>query len=240
MYQFLIYIKNLALDLLFPARCIGCLIKEGTFLCTGCRGRLHFVPPSCFVCKRLVPSRGRVTAGRTCRSCQDQTCIYAYFSPFLYEDTVIKEMLHLFKFQRVKILSQIFAELLRRYVGHFSLVLPSPTLCVPIPLHSRRQRVRSFNQSEEVCRQLQILAPSLQCITALKRVRNTVPQTSLSGTKRGQNIAEAFAVSDPQLISGRTIILFDDIKTTGATLEEAARVLKQAGAKHIWAMTIAH
>ena len=74
----------------------------------------------------------------------------------------------------------------------------------------------------------------------LVRIASTAPQTTLSAKSRRENVEHIFSLRDQDKVRGRTIVLVDDVKTTGATLEQAARVLKKAGAKEIWAITFAH
>ena len=74
----------------------------------------------------------------------------------------------------------------------------------------------------------------------LVRIASTAPQTTLSAKSRRENVEHIFSLRGQDKVQGKTIILVDDVKTTGATLEQAARVLKQAGAKEIWAITFAH
>jgi ComF family protein len=110
---------------------------------------------------------------------------------------------------------------------------------VPVPLHFWRERKRGYNQSE-------LLAVSLGNLTglpverrALKKIRPTRSQTELSREERIENVAGAFAVRRPETVRGRTLVLVDDVCTTGATLDACASALKEAGAKRVLALTVA-
>jgi ComF family protein len=112
-------------------------------------------------------------------------------------------------------------------------------LILPVPLHRRRERTRGFNQSR-------ILAKSLSCKIerpceghVLVRTRNTASQTGLSHRQRRLNVAHAFVVRNSDRILGKNCLLVDDVFTTGATLNEVAKVLKQAGARKVLALTVA-
>lgn len=113
-------------------------------------------------------------------------------------------------------------------------------LLVPVPLHSRRQRWRGFNQAEllgkMIAKNLGLdFVPDL-----LARVKETQPQADLKKEERIRNIKGSFKVSPNILISQYpNILLFDDVWTSGATLREAAKVLKRGGAKKVWGLTIA-
>lgn len=115
---------------------------------------------------------------------------------------------------------------------------PSVDFIVPIPLFRKRERWRGFNQAE-------IFADSLseswgvEMAFLLKRVKNTATQKDLDLEKRQRNMRQAFAVLDQHRILGKTILLVDDVVTTGATLLEAAKALKRAGAREVFCATIA-
>jgi ComF family protein len=109
---------------------------------------------------------------------------------------------------------------------------------VPVPLHSTRRRERGFNQSEELARQLAKYNGAEVLTEALQRVRPTPSQTRLNRKDRAQNIAGAFAQGAAS-VQGRRCLLIDDVYTTGATLNECARVLVQAGAVSVSCLAFA-
>ena len=108
-----------------------------------------------------------------------------------------------------------------------------------IPLRRQRQFDRGFNQSEQLslilARKFQIPTKSL-----LIKIKDTEPQSSLNREKRFLNIRGVFAPAKDAQLSGENIILIDDITTTGATMEEACRVIKKAGTKSVWGIALAH
>ena len=114
-------------------------------------------------------------------------------------------------------------------------------LVVPVPLHKSRRRSRGFNQSELIARAaVRQLPRKLETLTdALVRQRDTISQVGLSREERIENVRDAFRVAQPSRVNGRDILLVDDVMTTGTTLSECARVLKQAGAERVWAATVA-
>lgn len=232
-------VKDAFLDLLFPKLCLGCG-SEGVFLCVSCRASLRGIWPQCVVCRALVPPRGRIPAGRTCLACRRRSAVFTFLSPFSYDDPVVRELIHGLKYRRLRSLAPILAELLAEYVAHFGIVLPAQGLIVPVPLHPTRERVRGFNQSELIAREFGPRAGLPVSPTLLSKVRDTRAQAELSAEDRRQNLVGAFRAPEPQLVHGRIVILLDDVKTTGATLEEAARTLRRAGAKQVWAITVAH
>ena len=231
-------LKNEILELLFPLYCLGCR-AEGTFLCTGCKNSLTWIPPSCFVCQKLVPPQPRLLAGRTCKYCRRKSHIWAFLSPFAYEDT-ISELIHGLKYRRITALDSILAELLVEYLNKFRVNFKENPILIPVPLHPGRERIRGFNQSELIARKLAGCLSFRLEPEVLRKVKKTTPQVGLPAEERKRNVQNSFLVSRPNEVWHKTVILVDDVKTTGATLEEAARVLKEAGAKRVWAVTVAH
>ena len=118
---------------------------------------------------------------------------------------------------------------------------------VPVPLHTQRERERGFNQAsligKAIANQLRLQFKD----NVLRRIRNTKPQVELKGDDRRKNVVDAFEISPNILVSlpaGRqvkypNILLIDDVRTTGSTLRACGNILKRAGAKKVWAMTIA-
>lgn len=111
------------------------------------------------------------------------------------------------------------------------------TTLIPIPLSKKRLRWRGFNQAELLAREL-AAAFAYPLNQDLKRIKHAWPQADLNGAERLNNIADSFAWTGTSL-GGRTIILIDDVATTGATLNEAARILKTAGAGAIYGLVLA-
>ncbi len=232
-------LKRTILDLIFPVACFGCR-KEGFFLCRHCRDELVFIPPQCFVCGSLRPARARIPAGRTCVSCRKKTSIYAFLSPLSYETEFIRDLIHAFKYGRIRTLDRVLGDILSAYLEKFEIALPKNAILVPIPLHKSRIRTRGFNQAALIAGCLgEKLGISYE-EGGFKRGKNTKPQVELAAQDRRMNLKNAFLVDDPWIFKDKTILLLDDVKTTGATMEEAARVLRGAGAKRIWAITVAH
>ena len=110
---------------------------------------------------------------------------------------------------------------------------------LPIPLHSRRQRQRGFNQAELLAGRLAKLSGIPMAAGDCVRVRETRPQTGLRAAERRRNVAGAFDVPRPQRVKGRRLLLVDDVLTTGATADACARALLEADAAGVWVITLA-
>ena len=113
-------------------------------------------------------------------------------------------------------------------------LLPGVDLVVPVPLHRRRRRARGFNQAEELARHL-----GPRCQPVLRRTRATPSQTDLPAADRHANVRNAFALRRRADVAGLTVLLVDDVSTTGATLQACARALRLAGAREVRALTAA-
>ena len=178
-------------------------------------------------------------AGRTCLSCRKKSAIYAFFSPFLYSDSLVRNLIHGLKYNHLRSLADLLGELLVEYMAKFKISFPQNTLLVPVPLHPSRFRNRGFNQAEQIVLYLSDRLKIESAVKALQKIRKTKAQVELSAQDRRLNLIGAFVVSDPNLVKNKTILLVDDVKTTGATLAETARILKAAGAGRILVLTVA-
>lgn len=227
-------ISSLLTRLLFPQNCAGCR-KEGVFLCAPCASSIHVYAPSCFICN----SR-RIDAA-LCAPCKRHTFYSHFYAPFSYKDEKIREMIYRLKYRRVKPYASVLAALLSRAIARWKLALPKESVIVPIPLHRSRFFERDFNQSSLIGEALSA-ALTIQCAPdyALIRNKKTPPQVSMPDTEaRIKNVVNAFSVRDATPFYKKHVLLVDDVATTGSTINEAAKVLKAAGARSVWVFTIA-
>ena len=223
-------LKGIALDLLFPQRCVGCG-KWGYFICPFCRQSLsHIEPPLCPKCGRPQPS------GILCSACISwQAQIDGIRSPFRF-DGAIRKAVHELKYRNLRAIASPLAELLNEYLAAHT--VPADVL-VPIPLHPRRLRERGYNQSGLLALELGKLGQLPIVTSCLIRQRDTPPQArTVSVEERRRNIAKAFICLDNRIRDQR-ILVIDDVATSGATLDAAAGALKSAGASSVWGLTVA-
>jgi ComF family protein len=227
-------IKRSILDLIFPIECLGCG-KEEFYLCPDCLKLLplteKFVCPNC-----QRPSKN----GATCLRCRNKTYLDGLIFALDYKNSLVRKAIIKSKYNFIKDLIYLLAEPLVKLIENTEIKQNlNPDLVIPIPLHKKRLLYRGFNQSEILA---QILCQKFSwplAIDILKKVKSTRSQADLKAQDRLTNIKNAFKVMDQNLVKNKNIILIDDVFTTGATLNEAAKVLKKAGAKTVWAITLA-
>lgn len=225
------------LDILFPIQCIDCK-KEGQWFCENCQTKIklqnEFVCPVCE--KSITPD------GHTCLACKKKNSLDGLVVATSYAQSSIAKAVHLFKYRFIQDLHIPLGKLLVEALHKTDTALPD--LILPVPLHARRLRWRGFNQSALLADQIGAnLLPGIILPTnsdTLLRNRYTLPQMTIKNyPERQKNISGSFAVSPHTNIKDKTILLVDDIATTGSTIFECAKILKQAGAKEVFAVVIA-
>lgn len=155
----------------------------------------------------------------------------------------LRDLIHLLKYEQVRpaanVLGRMLAEPMAQLETGFA---ASGVVLVPVPLHASKLRQRGFNQSESIARAALKLKLGTRCTLnagVLERRRETQSQTGLTRHQRRENIRGAFVVKQPDQISGREVLLVDDVFTTGTTVSECARILRRAGASKVWVATVA-
>jgi len=222
------------LDLLFPKYCVGCK-KIGDYVCDACFAKIA-LPASvpCLVCNR--PS----FSGITHPGCKGRYAINGVIPSVSYKG-VVKKLIYAFKYKPyvsdlAVFIASLMHELLIQNPVWISTVRTKPTL-VPIPLSSQRLRNRGYNQSEILAKELGKLS-RIDASSLLLRVKDTAFQSKLDRKERKKNVLGAFAMLDQDPIP-KTVLLIDDILTTGVTLFEASSVCKKAGVQEVWAIPFA-
>lgn len=230
------------LDFLFPKRCVQCK-KLGDYLCPDCFAFLSFDTKNiCLVCRRGSGD------SLTHPYCRGRYRIDGCFSAIPYNKTA-KKLIYNFKYKPfLSSLNKFMGDLLYEALSQnesFNRVLKSSHnwLFVPIPLHSSKLRVRGYNQAEILAKELEKKF-NIENFELLKRMRDTKSQYGLKLPERKKNIKGAFDINSKfkvqnSKLKGMSIILVDDIVTTGSTLLEAANILKRNGVKKVYAITLA-
>ncbi|MHA3773167.1 ComF family protein [Verrucomicrobiota bacterium sgz303538] len=227
------------LSLLYPPHCATCQkdTEAGVHLCTECaKGARRIKAPYCQHCSQ--PFDGAITGSFVCSNCTDREFHFeCAVAPFLSRG-VVREFIHRFKYNRHFHLRHQLSEWMELGLADERLLQVIPDALVPVPLHSARQREREFNQAE-VLASLLSKRTGIPVSHCLERTRYTTTQTRLDRLKRIENLRGAFSVRHTSTVTGRHLILIDDVFTTGSTVEECARVLRAAGAASVRVLTVA-
>lgn len=177
-----------------------------------------------------------------CGACQQSPPLFAKATAFGAYEGQLRELIHLYKYDRVLPAVGLLGGMLAGAIEKLSLPGSRPLLMVPVPLHSSKRRQRGFNQSEELARAAlkKLGRPSIQLAgKLLVRERATISQIGLTRPQRAENIRGVFRVVHPSSVEGQSILLVDDVLTTGTTASECARVLRKAGAESVFVATVA-
>jgi ComF family protein len=241
--QMLRYLVNF----IYPPRCAGCEgqmdFDTSAHVCEVCIALIERVrEPMCQVCG--VPLQP-VDHDRSdwCRACVESRPHFgraravARYRPGISEDgQVVPSIIRRHKYGRDQSLSRALAQCLGE---NLPLNGENYDLVIPVPLHRRRLRWRGFNQAALLGVAVSRKIGCTLDVVTLARTRDTSPQTSLDSAQRRHNVRDAFAVTRPERIANRSLLLVDDVMTTGATLDECARTLLAAAARRVDVLTLA-
>lgn len=214
-------IKNSILDLLFPVKCLGCGIKN-EILCNNCVAK--------------IPITERETG-------KD---IVAMFD---YRDPLIRKAIWELKYHHKRYLGQKLGQLLYEFLIEDisdlkSIVSGRSIYVIPVPISNKKTKLRGYNQALSIAKGFCDMTDKE--ILELKnniifKKRDTLPQAKITNRKRRlENVHGVFDIKNPEIIKGRTIIVIDDVTTTGGTISEIIKLLKKSGAKKVLGFTVAH
>lgn len=211
---------NFLIDLLFPNYCLGCH-QRGFYICPSCLEKID--KPNREISKNI-------------------------WSVFDYRDPLIRKAIWELKYYHRYQLAYQLGVLLYNYslekLSFLAKETSDPVIVIPIPMSRRKQWKRGYNQAFHIargfCEKINPNTVSLEKNILIKKIK-TPPQAKIKNKySRIKNVQGSFKVKNKDKIKGKTILIIDDVVTTGATVKEAGRVLKKAGAKKIYAFTLAH
>lgn len=228
-----------ALNFFFPPVCFACEDKLGNnddVFCTYCRQALAYIPDRiCRLCG--APVKEELFGEEKCPECPPGTLYFdRALSPLYYYGPIIPAV-HALKFRRRREMAHLFARMIFHYLQKRVNKITCDVI-VPVPLHPLRWLKRGFNQSEVMAEEISRLGGYPIYSRAIRRIRSTKPQTRLRSTHRSENVEGAFAPGKNEDISGRNVILLDDVFTTGSTINACAKALKEGGAEKVFAVTL--
>ena len=208
-------------------------------------------PPKCIFCQKLLDHNAALYICSACytklplidnkvlKTSLDAEVNYCDGVISVFEYTgMVKESLIRFKFFNKPGYYRTYARLLADKIGKIT-DAKNYQMVLSVPLHKHKEFSRGYNQARLISKALSRTLRLRECSYLLKRDRYTEAQSLLDKQKRNQNVKGAFAVTSPKKVKGKSILLVDDILTTGSTLEECSRVLKQAGAEKVFAVVVA-
>ncbi len=231
--------RQLILDAVFPTFCLACQKEGRGWCCDKCWLNITFNKnlhcPAC--------GSGEIL-GKFCVTCQKNYTLTGLWVAQNYSQPTIRALIYGLKYKGITEVTPRLADLLTITLKIFSLPPawhPTPraewTLC-PIPLTSKRERERGFNQARLLTK-LVAEQNNLPWTDFLTRTKFKKPQVDLPESKRLQNVAGSFKLKSQTQVKDQIIILVDDVYTSGATMNECAKVLKTAGAKEVWGLVVA-
>ncbi|WP_413205054.1 double zinc ribbon domain-containing protein [Rhodospirillum sp. A1_3_36] len=227
------------LDMALPPRCLGCgtLVSDPGALCPDCfSGITHLTRPYCEQCGHPFPVGGLSGPGTLCADCLGDPPAFSRARAVWIYDEGSKPLILRFKHADRTDAAPAFARWMSR--AGAELITDSPVL-VPVPLHPRRLWHRRYNQAALLSQSLARIEGLEHRPLALVRSRATASQGHKGQTGRWSNVRGAFAMTKPEQVEGRPVILVDDVMTTGATLNECAKVLLRGGAARVDALVLA-
>jgi ComF family protein len=217
------------LGLLFPPRCAVCQSSPG-WLCETCLQEIEFIrPPFCPLCGQ--PTR----TSRLCPSCERTPPRVDGIRAVGYLEGTLQTAIHRFKYSNVRPLAAPLGKLAGEYLTGSG--IPADVVH-PVPLHSRRLRERGYNQAALLAKEIGASVGLPMIGGVLLRTKSTVPQVGLNAAQRRENVQDAFQCADRSL-TGRRVLLVDDVCTTGATLDACSDALREGGAKLVWGLVLA-
>lgn len=225
------YILSQNLNYIFPTQCIFCSEISESNICDRCENSL-LLPNKyhiCHVCKQ--PSQKLVHG-----YCRTQTFTDGVFIAYKYNanvERIIEELKYKYNYS----IGKDIAKLILNQISILNIINNTPTLLIPVPIHSKKRNLRGFNQTEVIAKNIikQANTPYLYTSNILKRIKNTKTQVGMKKFEREKNLVNAFDIDNYELkrimkkIVPKNIIILDDIYTTGTTMEYCAKLIRDKG-----------
>jgi competence protein ComFC len=212
-----------------PVQCVGCSVF-GAWICDACRDEIVWVKEQrCYKCGQLSP------AGRTCDKCRKESKLTAVAVAAHFDEGPIRLAIHALKYGGAYELAPILAGALKNVVPS-EIAGSKGWVIAPVPMAKSRKRLRGYNQAELLAKEISVQL-QVPLMDGLLKIRPTSPQAELSRAARLVNLRGSMTAVGS--LAGARVILVDDVATTGATLEECARALREAGAKRVCGVVIA-
>lgn len=224
------------LDLIYPRRCVMCdklLVPKEIGICRACEPKIQMTSePYCMKCGKVLEKE----ESEYCKDCLLHPHAFERGRSLFVYDGPVKGSLYRFKYGGRKEYAKVYAHLTESRLGEYIKEI-QPQALLPVPLHRKRYRMRGYNQSEVFARQLGRRMSIPVASKMAWRVKNTLPQKELDLADRQNNLKKAFKIKGND-VKLNTIIIIDDIYTTGSTIDALALALREAGVQNIFFLTI--
>lgn len=226
---------NSILDFFFPPRCLLCGVSKslvsGCFLCKACEGDLKLNQNACVHCGIPLDSASLHSASIICGQCQKSPPNYdCCWSAYIYAQP-LEWMIQQLKFNAKLAYVPLLSELMIHHIPKYLYEKQRPDVIIPMPLHANRIKQRGFNQSLQLVKPLAKLSGLKLDSTSCQRQRDTEHQTGKNARQRHQNIKGAFTFSNDN--NYKHVVIFDDVVTTGSSISELSKTLKQNGVNRV-------
>lgn len=237
--RYILHPLRAVIDFVLPPRCIGTrdIVDAQGMVSPDFWRELHFItPPLCNACG--LPFGFDMPGEALCGACLEHEPSFDRARAACAYNDASRKLVLAFKYgDNLHAINTLVPWMLRAGEG----MIAACDIIAPVPLHGRRLRERKFNQSALLAAGIAKRSNKLCQLDLLTRTRHTPPQKGLNAKERNLNVKDAFAVKEKLLpmIKDKTILLVDDVYTTGATLNECAKILKDVGAAHVFVITIA-
>jgi ComF family protein len=231
------YFGSTILEFFLPRLCLFCGVAVGeeaaVAVCPECEGQIQWVEsPLCTCCGKMFEDRDG--GDRVCGACQTDSPPFARARAAALYDGPVAQAITRLKFSRQMAYLPVMQHWLRRPMCME--LVAAADLLAPVPLHPKRIKHRGFNQALLLARAFPEAPVAREAVV---RTRHTAPQVRLNPKERKDNVKGAFAVPDPARVKGKSVLLIDDLLTTGSTVKECAKVLRRAGARRVEVLTVA-
>lgn len=218
------------LDWIYPPVCASCG-EPGYRLCPDCYEKIQFLQGNkCQICGRIINE-----TATQCVTCQTEPPPYDGFRSLGFYEGVIRDCVHALKYENNQSLGDFFSQMLVSLISKENWQLDMVT---PVPLSAQRYRERGYNQSSLLAKPLAARLKVKFNPFAVRRIRHTPSQVGLSAEERRQNVIGAFQAENA-LVYRKSVLLVDDVMTTGATMTACAQAVRDAGARPVYCVTLA-
>jgi ComF family protein len=231
------------IDIIYPTRCHACrnfLSTEGgsdNYFCTDCLNSFSKInPPICHVCG--IPFGSISEENHLCEKCLRKRPFFdSLGAPYIYKGRIM-DAIHQMKYAGKTYLADSLGPLMASFAIKW-LDTTEGLFIMPVPLHPKRLRERGFNQALLLARAIiPVLGAEIDFLS-LRRIIYTRSQTGLNSKEREKNVRRAFTMTGQRKLKGKTVLLVDDVATTGNTMNECARILKKAGIERVFCLALA-